>query len=381
MKNSITLSILFVTALFLVGCDQDGGLVSVENAGSEQETALARTADKDNEVHDPGALYERSFVHDGVPRSYLLYVPAAYDGEDNWPLVINYHGYSIDGAFQKSIDNMDVVADAAHFLLAYPDGLIVDDPFDGPGLGWNYDGLLSQNDDVDFTSALIDHVMEDFVVDPARVHVTGFSMGAQMIWGVACRLSDRIASVGGVAGLMNNAFMEACDPARPFSVMHLIGTEDIFFPPEGIEVNGYVFSNPKETTDFWARQNNCSPDPLSKDLKDVVTDDNSTVTRFKYIGCDDRTEVLYYRVNNGGHTWPQGSFPGGTWPEFLGPVNQDISASAEIWDFFARNPHPGTVQVCHAPPGNPSNARTITVSINALPAHLAHGDREGPCDR
>jgi hypothetical protein len=39
-----------------------------------------------------------------------------------------------------------------------------------------------------------------------------------------------------------------------------------------------------------------------------------------------------------------------------------------------------TVQVCHAPPGNPSNARTLTVSINALPAHLAHGDTEGPCE-
>jgi hypothetical protein len=37
------------------------------------------------------------------------------------------------------------------------------------------------------------------------------------------------------------------------------------------------------------------------------------------------------------------------------------------------------VQVCHAPLGNPANARTITVSVNALPAHLAHGDTEGPC--
>jgi hypothetical protein len=38
------------------------------------------------------------------------------------------------------------------------------------------------------------------------------------------------------------------------------------------------------------------------------------------------------------------------------------------------------VQVCHAPPGNPANARTITVSVSTLPAHLAHGDTEGPCE-
>ncbi|MHC5006859.1 MAG: hypothetical protein ACYTGF_05810, partial [Planctomycetota bacterium] len=38
------------------------------------------------------------------------------------------------------------------------------------------------------------------------------------------------------------------------------------------------------------------------------------------------------------------------------------------------------VTICHLPPGNPGNARTISVSVNALPAHLAHGDSIGPCE-
>jgi hypothetical protein len=37
------------------------------------------------------------------------------------------------------------------------------------------------------------------------------------------------------------------------------------------------------------------------------------------------------------------------------------------------------VQICHLPPGNPSNFHTITVNENALQAHLAHGDLAGPC--
>ena len=37
------------------------------------------------------------------------------------------------------------------------------------------------------------------------------------------------------------------------------------------------------------------------------------------------------------------------------------------------------VLICHIPPGNPENAQTISVSVNAVPAHLAHGDTEGPC--
>jgi hypothetical protein len=32
------------------------------------------------------------------------------------------------------------------------------------------------------------------------------------------------------------------------------------------------------------------------------------------------------------------------------------------------------VTICHVPPGNPSNAHLITVSKNALQAHLDHGD-------
>ncbi|MCH8879670.1 MAG: FG-GAP repeat protein [Planctomycetes bacterium] len=39
-----------------------------------------------------------------------------------------------------------------------------------------------------------------------------------------------------------------------------------------------------------------------------------------------------------------------------------------------------SVTICHFPPGNPENARTITVGVDAVPAHLAHGDHCGPCE-
>ena len=38
------------------------------------------------------------------------------------------------------------------------------------------------------------------------------------------------------------------------------------------------------------------------------------------------------------------------------------------------------ITICHIPPGNPSNVHTITISKNALKAHLAHGDFFGNCD-
>ncbi len=37
------------------------------------------------------------------------------------------------------------------------------------------------------------------------------------------------------------------------------------------------------------------------------------------------------------------------------------------------------VDICHIPPGNPSNEQSIEVSVNAVKAHLAHGDYLGAC--
>ena len=39
----------------------------------------------------------------------------------------------------------------------------------------------------------------------------------------------------------------------------------------------------------------------------------------------------------------------------------------------------GKVDICHVPPGNPGNPNTLSVSVNAIQAHLAHGDYIGNC--
>lgn len=38
------------------------------------------------------------------------------------------------------------------------------------------------------------------------------------------------------------------------------------------------------------------------------------------------------------------------------------------------------VTICHMPPGNQMNARTLKINRSALKAHLGHGDMEGTCD-
>ena len=36
--------------------------------------------------------------------------------------------------------------------------------------------------------------------------------------------------------------------------------------------------------------------------------------------------------------------------------------------------------ICHVPPGNPGNMRTISVRESAVQTHLEHGDLEGACE-
>ncbi len=64
----------------------------------------------------------------------------------------------------------------------------------------------------------------------------------------------------------------------------------------------------------------------------------------------------------------------------LGPLAARIYPTPSPNKSLQRMLDQGWVTICHIPPGNPANAHTITVSVNALPAHLAHGDFVGSCE-
>ncbi|HRJ82605.1 MAG TPA: hypothetical protein PLV21_12010 [Cyclobacteriaceae bacterium] len=49
-------------------------------------------------------------------------------------------------------------------------------------------------------------------------------------------------------------------------------------------------------------------------------------------------------------------------------------------DFEEKTDEKDRVTVCHIPPGNPAAKHTLTISKNALNAHLAHGDVLGTCE-
>lgn len=289
-----------------------------------------------------GEVLRRTFDHDGKSRTYRLYVPAAYHTQeggstDDWPLVVSYHGFHWVPTRHASLDGLNAVADTAHFLVARPLGLSINVSPAGTSTGWNADGGFGDWDDFSFTSQLIDHVVADYRVDLRRIHATGFSFGGMMSFGVACRLADRVASIAGVDGPLQEVFFEDCGATRPVSTLLFFGTADEVHRYTGYVGDDFAPRPIPETPSFWARHNNCSPDPVVTDLPDVDPQDSSTVTLFEYTDCDMDTEVQFYRVNNGGHSWPRSTDR----QAGLGTVNMDVDATSLIWDFFVRNPRPG----------------------------------------
>ena len=288
-----------------------------------------------------GTVYEKQFTHGDSLRTYYLYVPSAYDGQSAWPLILNFHGWTSNAAFQMEVSDINAVADTAHFLVAYPQGLYIERtgndylpnwiPAAGPG--WSHPGFSSKYDDIDFTSSVIDHIAGEYSVDLNRVHATGLSMGGVMAFYLGCRLPDKVASVAGVAGHLSQAMMDNAAPGQAVSAIFIHGTADPVFNYNG-EAGKYP-SVPAAAS-FWASQGNCSPEAASTELANISTTDGSTVTMITYTGCDGNSEVRIYRVNNGGHVWPG---PKGTLlPEALGNVNMDINAASEIVNFFKQHP-------------------------------------------
>ena len=283
-----------------------------------------------------GTVFTHSFTHFDTTRTYKTYTPATYTGQNAWPVIINFHGYTHTADLHMNYTVMNVDADTAEFLVVYPQGLVVTDLIWGDSdYGWNVPGAYSAgHNDISFTEELINDIKSNYNVDSSRIHVTGFSTGAEMVFYLGCVLADKVASVAGVSGGLYYHHLDSLQPSRPISALVIFGTDDPWFPEAGDQNYPPIAATPS----FFAHANGCISDSLVTDLPNINTEDSSTVTLITYQNCEAETEVLFYRINNGKHRWPGVTTPGLS--------NRDISANDEIMKFFQANPHPtGAVQI------------------------------------
>ncbi|MCL4219560.1 MAG: hypothetical protein KJ052_21475, partial [Candidatus Hydrogenedentes bacterium] len=87
---------------------------------------------------------------------------------------------------------------------------------------------------------------------------------------------------------------------------------------------------------FWVRSNGCNTEPEIDTLPDIDPADGTSIKRYTYTGGLNGTEVVFYKVEGGGHTWPGGEQYLAEW--IIGKTSHDMDASAVIWDFFVSHP-------------------------------------------
>jgi polyhydroxybutyrate depolymerase len=262
-----------------------------------------------------------SFEFDGRLRNYMVYLPTNYTGTINFPLVICLHPYGWGAERMMNYTNMNQVADASDFIVVYPSAI----PDWNSGIADNPNYPTPNVDDVGFINALIDIMSNSYSIDPERIYACGFSNGGLMSYKLACQLSNRIVAIACVGGLISTSTAESCCPLRTMPVLHIHGTADPYGPING----GTGWYSVDQTLSYWTNFNDCvQADTII--LPDLDPTDGCTVEKTTYTNCSDNSDVVYYKVINGGHTWPGAGSLGSA----FGNTNQDIDASVEIWNFF-----------------------------------------------
>lgn len=265
---------------------------------------------------------DTTITHDGLTRSYRLYIPDSFNNSQSVPLVLNLHGYGSNNAQQEVYGDFRDIADTANFLIAHPNGTI-----DTSGSRfWDAFGASSV-DDVGFLSSLIDTIKNRYSIDTNRIYSTGMSNGGIMSHQLACRLNERITAIASVAGTITPGQRNTCNPVSPTPVMQIHGTNDGTVPYNG----NNRFLSVDSVINYWVNYNNCSSPPTVKQIPNKDTSDGCTAERQIYPDGDENSRVELYKVIDGGHTWPGASIN-------IGVTNQDFNASKVIWEFFNRYP-------------------------------------------
>jgi polyhydroxybutyrate depolymerase len=275
-----------------------------------------------------------SLAVDNRKRTYELHVPPAYSADKAAPLVLALHGRLGDGHGTAGLTHFDKVSDEHGFLVAYPDGL---------NRSWADGRNATDSDkegvnDVKFVSALIQQLQSTYKIDKTRIYVTGISNGGFMTQRVACELSDQVAAAASIAATIGENTAANCHPTKPVSMAVFMGTKDSLVPIQGRPMgrngsHGTILSL-QGTAEKWIALNGCTAKPTFNDIPDK-SKDGTGIHIETVSNCKSGSEVITYKVEEGGHTWPGGKqyLPA----MVIGKTTRNMDASEELWIFFSRH--------------------------------------------
>jgi polyhydroxybutyrate depolymerase len=268
----------------------------------------------------------------GIVRAYQVHLPAR-KASQTLPLVLVLHGGRGDGAGMRSLTGMDSSSDTAGFIVLYPDGL---QKQWADGRGATEPEKAGVND-VAFLSSLVKQLSSEVNADPKRIYATGISNGGFMGARLACDASGVFAAVSVVAATIPENVRANCKPSRAVPFMLIHGTADTFVPEVGgtiLKGEGGEAASTANTVNLWRGLNKCPSAAVQTQINPA--NDGTSISLERYTGCASGSEVAFYKVTDGGHTWPGGS-------QYLpviivGKTSRDLNASETMLAFFKNHP-------------------------------------------
>ncbi|MBU1054467.1 MAG: AMP-binding protein [Proteobacteria bacterium] len=277
-------------------------------------------------IESPGK-YDRSMMFDDRKRTYRVYMPVGFTPGNRLPLVLMLHGGQMTGLQMERITGWSDTADEKNFVVVYPDaiGTYKD------RLHWN-DCRIPEVDDVSFLSALIDELIEKANVDPSRVYVTGYSNGGGMAIYLAAAIANKITAIAPVSATIFKDMDKKWHPDRSVPVIYFHGTSDVFAYYEGGTAGTYKGASlsSEEFVQWWVDKNGCDPEPVYTELEKGPSD--LSIKCYVYGKGREEVKVVFYKIEEGGHTWPGRPkfFP----EKIFGKTAVNLDANEIIWKFF-----------------------------------------------
>lgn len=240
----------------------------------------------------------RQVMVGGMARTYNIQIPAGYDSNKPYRLILGYHGASQSANTVTGESYFGLRTVAQDTILVAPQGI---------GNAWPNTGGA----DVTFSRQLVMELEDGLCIDTKRIFAEGFSMGGAMAYSMACSAADVVRAVAVHSGCPITACAQPHSAPVAYFMTHGTADQICAYPRYGVPL----------LQDF-AKVNGCTtPDPrLDATAFDATlpkpTSDSSACIDF--MGCKPgypTRSCLFV----GPHEWNPGR---PTW------------VPAEVWSFF-----------------------------------------------
>lgn len=288
-----------------------------------------------------GELVDRRLTHDGLERSYSVYLPKVLSAKA--PVVFVLHGSRGNGKMIRdmTVAEFDQLADRYGMVVVYPDGF--DSHWNDCRRSADYEANQQNIDDVGFIAAMIDQLETDHKIDRKRVFVTGFSNGGHMVYRLALEVPEMFAGFSPiVANLPVDENLSCNKKGKAVSIAIFIGTDDPINPYEGGLVTilgndsrGEVLSA-EQTVAYWRGIAGLSKAGSEIQHSESDGDEHTRVIETRW-GQGKAHEVRLYTLHGSGHVIPSTT---AAFPRILGRQAGDVSAPEEIVTFFLGSSSP-----------------------------------------